>query len=311
MKVEYRPYVCSVCGHKDKISTNHEGPVLHFCKGCSWKRDFAGPEHSHSIPQLGNHTYRLFTFDSSVNESRPMQVQKLRELKGKMTDEQKRRLLVGLRKFKECGGTGNVGGETDIVNPDSMVAEDEFTAATKPEPKVVAKTFDTDADFDSYIQQRRGIEMTPKEQQAILNWRDAKPTQRDKFMVKYETTDEFGQNDTTVIKKLRDPDSGQFCWTAFSKHESAEDEGKPEDEKGGEEMGGEEEKGLPGLKELAATPSTPSQPSGAPPEHTPSEPDDDDEVTVGDKIRISKSITFADETQGADILANFIQALDI
>ena len=67
MQQEYRPYVCSVCGYKENIKTNHEGPVLNYCKGCSWKRDFAGPENSHYIPQLGNHTYRVFTLDNSVN----------------------------------------------------------------------------------------------------------------------------------------------------------------------------------------------------------------------------------------------------
>ena len=297
MKVEYRPYVCSVCGHKDKISTNHEGPVLHYCKGCSWKRDFAGKENSHNIPQLGDHTYRVYTFDNSVNESkRHMNIKRLKALKEQMSEDQKRKLLVGLQRFKE--NNGNIGGTTDIVNPDNFVAEDEFTAATKPETNVIAKTFDTTADFDSYVNQRRGIEITPKEQQALMTERSIselapspmaarpatppKPTnqpaptpnepsgedeeevtvsdeiqiatsiefvdetqgadiladfiialglqsvqpQPSRFGVKFEQTDGFGLNDTTIIKKLRK--GGKFCWTAFSKHESAKDEGNPE-----------------------------------------------------------------------------------
>lgn len=293
MNLEYRPYVCSVCGHKDKIQTNHEGPVLHYCKGCSWKPSFGK---GHKIPQLGNHTYRMFTFDSSVNESkgnRPMRLEKIRELKGKLSAEQKQKLLVGLRKMRE--GMGNIGGETDIANPDNFVAEDEFTANLRPEPKVVAKTFDTNADFDSYVNQRRGIEMTPKERQALavvaelatapmaqpqrpqpqrpqpqtptepsddeqvvddkirvqrsrtftdetqganilsnflqeLGLNEEQPVHGDKFFLRYELTDEFGKNTTTVIKKLKE--GNMFCWTAFSKFEDAEEEGKPE---GGED----------------------------------------------------------------------------
>jgi hypothetical protein len=200
---------------------------------------------------------------------------------GTLSERQKKMLLVGLKKIKEC--TGNIGGETDITNADNLVAEDEFTAATKPERNIIAKTFDTKADFDSYVNQRRGIEMTSKEQEALiteelpsqqsnssgnpemnntngeedftvndpiritksitfvddtegadiladliekLELQTSKPTQQDKFFVKYEITDNFGKNETTVIKKLKE--GNQYCWTAFSKHESAEDEGKPE-----------------------------------------------------------------------------------
>lgn len=217
-----------------------------------------------------------------------------------MTDDQKRQLLIGLRKFKEAV----LGGEpVEPASGNALTTEDEFTGtgvSTSVEPKVIAKTFDTEADFDSYTQQRRGIEMTPKELTAVQNFRESRPTKMDKFMIKYEATDEFGQNDTTVIKKLRDPGSGQFCWTAFSTHENAEDEGKPEEPEAPEETGGEDE-GPPDLPDLKE-----QNPAG----NMPSEPDDD-EVTVGDKIRIVKSITFADETQGADILSNFLQALDI
>lgn len=288
MKLDYRPYVCTVCGHKDKIQTNHEGPVLHYCKGCSWKPSFGK---GHKIPALGSHTYREFHFDSSVNEGtqKPMKVSRLKELKSKMTLEQKRRALKILKEY-----TGNVGGETDIVNADNLQTnENEFTGtgvASSTEPNVIAKTFDTEADFDSYVNQRRGIQMTSKEVQAIQNHQEVRPTEIDRFHVRYETTDDFGNNDTTVIKKLKE--GNQFCWTAFSKHESAEEEGKPEGV-------GEEE---PSLKEQA------------PEQHTPSEPEDsgeDEEVTVNDPIRITKSITFADETQGADVLADFLAKLEI
>lgn len=212
-----------------------------------------------------------------------MNIKRIRALKEQMSEEQKRKLLIGLRKFKE-EYTGNVGGETDIANADNLQTnENEFTSGdARPTPKVVAKTFDTNADFDSYVNQRRGIEMTPKERQATiaelvenpptqatppaaaepseddettvddkiriqksttfvdetqgasiltqflaeLGLSNERPTAGDKFFMKYEVTDDFGNNTTTVVKKLKE--GSQFCWTAFSKYESAEEEGQPE-----------------------------------------------------------------------------------
>ena len=68
----------------------------------------------------------------------PSWIKKAKKLKENMSEDQKRKLLVGLRRFKE-EYTGNVGGETDIANADNLVAEDEFTSAIKPERNVVAK----------------------------------------------------------------------------------------------------------------------------------------------------------------------------
>lgn len=217
-----------------------------------------------------------------------MNIKRLKALKEQMSEEQKRKLLIGLRKLKE----GCIGGETDIPADGNLsVSENEFTGGdSRPQPKVIAKTFDTNADFDSYVNQRRGIEITPKEKQAIvtelavnpsaqpqatipaqtspsnksaqkpsedettvddkiriqksttfvdetrgadilanflaeLELSHERPTSGDKFFMKYEITDEFGHNTTTVIKKLKE--GGQFCWTAFSKYESAEEEGNP------------------------------------------------------------------------------------
>ena len=219
-----------------------------------------------------------------------MNIKRLKSLKEQMSGEQKRKLLIGLRRFKE-EYTGNVGGETDIANADNLQTnENEFTSGDTPtQTKVVAKTFDTNADYDSYVNQRRGIEITPKERQSLvaelatnpsaqaappqqstpsnaaaqepsedettvddkiriqksitfndetqgaeilakflaeLGLSNQKPTSGDKFFMKYEVTDDFGNNTTTVIKKLKE--GGQFCWTAFSKYETAEEEGNPE-----------------------------------------------------------------------------------
>jgi hypothetical protein len=245
---------------------------------------------------------------SSVKSMAQMPMDKLKhfmKMKEQMTDEPKRRLLVGLRKLKEQ--TGNIGGTTDIPADGNLtVAENEFTSGDhQPSAKVIAKTFDTEADYDSYVNQRRGIEMTPKELQTVsvmaeatipqqaqqpmpmqnpaapkaptrpqsptpqpqqkpqpeeqpddttaddhirvqksntfvddtqgadilanflseLELHQEKPTAGDKFFLRYELTDDFGNNTTTVIKKLKE--GNQFCWTAFSKYESAEEEGNP------------------------------------------------------------------------------------
>lgn len=240
----------------------------------------------------------------------PFILTEIKKLKRTMTLEQKKRVLKSLKLLREQDG--NIGGTTDIVNADNLqVNEDEYTARVQPERNAVAKTFDTEADFDSYVGQRRGIEMTQKELQAILGYRQVKPTHQDKFSVEFESTDEFGKNSTTVVKKLRD--GNQFCFTAFSKHEDANEEGKP---KGSED---------PSLNELSPTPSAKSIPSGTPqvkpsqpkkpapapfkPQAAPTEPKGNEEVTVYDPIRITKSTTFVDD--GSNILGDFLLKLDI
>jgi hypothetical protein len=135
------------------------------------------------------------------------------------TEAQKRKLLVGLRKLKE-GYAG--GGNTDITNADNLVAELEATS----ERPAVAKQFETDGDFDSYVNQHRGVEFTPMEQQAVLGFQKAKPSQQDKFFVKYENSDDFGTNQTVVIKKLKE--GNQFCWTAFATYSKPDQQETPE-----------------------------------------------------------------------------------
>lgn len=214
---------------------------------------------------------------ASVKSMSKMPMQKLKhfmKMRESLDENGKRKLLHALRLYKE------------IQEPMNL-EEDEETSGE--ERNVIAKTFDTKADFDSYANQRRGIEMTPMEQQSILNYKEAKPTQQDRFFVKYETTDDFGNNTTTIIKKLKE--GNQFCWTAFSKHETAEEEGQPE--------GSKEESPL---KEADQPPMANNNQQQQP---------EEDEVTVDDPIRITKTITFIDETEGAKILSDFLRKLEI
>lgn len=206
-----------------------------------------------------------------VRSMAKMPMDKLRHfmhMKECLSPDGKKKMLKLLKYFKQLAKeeyTGNPGGETDIANADNLVAE----LVPTPDQNVIAKTFDTKGDFDSYVNQNRGIEITPKEMQAIVGYKNAKPTQQDKFFVRYESTDEFGTNDTTVIKKMKE--GQKFCWTAFSKHEKAEEEGKPEEVT---EQEGEE-------------------------------------ITVSDTIRITKSITFANDIEGSSIIIDFLRKLDI
>ena len=145
-----------------------------------------------------------FHVTNAMKSMSKMPMDKLRhfmKIRESMTSEQKKKLLITLKKLQESySNTGNVGGETDITNADNLMVSEEAPA----NKNVMAKTFDTEGDFDSYVNQNRGIEMTPKEQQAVLGYKTAKPTQQDKFFVKYEITDGFGHNSTTIIKKMKE-----------------------------------------------------------------------------------------------------------
>jgi len=184
-----------------------------------------------------------------------------KEMRDAMTEKQKRRLLIGLRKLKE-GYAG--GGTTDIENADHLVSEIESNL------HVIAKTFSTKDDFDSYVNQHRGIQFTPKEIQAVVGFKGAQPTQQDPFFVKYEKSDDFGTNQTVVVKKQKE--NNQFCWTAFANYQNADEDETP-----------------------AGT----------------GEPNAGEEVTVNDQIRIIKSIAFVNDSDGADILGDFLIELEL
>ncbi len=212
----------------------------------------------------------------SLNSSQSPSLDKLKKLvkSDKLTSEQRRKILISLKSLKE-EYTGNIGGETDIANADNLMAEDNAVVGEK---NIVAKTFDAQGDFDTYVNQHRGIEMTSKEQQSILGYKKTKPNQQDKFFVKYETSDTFGNNATTVIKKLKE--GNQFCYTAFAKTQNSNDN-----------QGSK-------LKELA-------------PANIQAQSKKQDTVTQNNPIRITKTITFADDSTGSELLSDFLLTLDV
>jgi hypothetical protein len=77
----------------------------------------------------------------------------------------------------------------------------------------IAKTFNQKGNFEEYIQQFSGLEMKPKELEAVSNHVNSKPTKMDKFFVRYESSDDFSNSTTTVIKKLRE--GNDLVFTVF------------------------------------------------------------------------------------------------
>jgi hypothetical protein len=86
----------------------------------------------------------------------------------------------------------------------------------------IAKKFNQPGNFDTYIIRFVGLPFFPKEIEAISNFKSTTPIKLDKNNIKYETTDQFGNNTTTVIKKLKELDGQSFTYIAFQKNYSTE-----------------------------------------------------------------------------------------
>jgi hypothetical protein len=143
-------------------------------------------------------------------------------------------------------------------------------------PNVIASTKTAHGDFDQTLKMYRGFEFTPKENQAIQNFDEAEPSAHDKFKVQYSKSDDFTNNSTIVVKKLRQPD-GKFVYTALVKVRGGTDQ-----------------------VEEPETP--PDAPAGGPPGQPPIK------EGAGDEIKVIKS-TPIDGMGGEEILTNFLQAV--
>lgn len=66
LRVTYRPYKCTNCGHEQEIQTNHTGECMDYCKGCSW---MPSQGKGYKIPALGGHTYRKFVYNGDNDEN--------------------------------------------------------------------------------------------------------------------------------------------------------------------------------------------------------------------------------------------------
>ena len=149
-------------------------------------------------------------------------------------------------------------------------------------PNVVSSTKTSHGDFEQTLKMYRGFEFTPKENQAIQNFDEAEPSVHDKFKVQYSKSDDFTNNSTIVVKKLRQPD-GKYVYTALVKVRGGEDQ----------------------AEQPPAEPPA-GGPEGAPEGGTP--PEQSLKEGEGDEIKIIKS-TPIDGVGGEEILTNFLQAV--
>jgi hypothetical protein len=250
-----------------------------------------------SAEKIGRMPSGIARQSTATLSKRPMELyQKYLKMKESMTEEEKRELLLGLRKTKE--------NNTSISPQEPMWISEE---QPNSERNVISKTFTQNGDFDPFVNKNRGIQFAPKEIDTIANFKNiATPTAQDQFMVRFEKTDDFGNNTTTVIKKHRQ--GNQLVFTAFTKHDSSRPEPEPESPELGKQpprkpqMGGKPQMGEKPSIPTASKPSKPSMPSLK-------------ELATGqsqeNQITITKTIPFQDEIKGADILADFLRTLDL
>lgn len=158
----------------------------------------------------------------------------------------------------------------------------------------ISKTFTKKGNFDQIANSYRGIQFLPKELQSVHNFMETKPSKLDKFHVKYDTTDQFGNNTTTIVKKLKEGD--QFVYTAFTKYSNANKEAEPEQT---EEPPASV---TPGVNPpTSPTPSQPMQEQDVQPTTAPGQ----------DDVVITKSAPFKDDTDGSEIMGDFLKKLDL
>lgn len=93
---------------------------------------------------------------------------------------------------------------TGMNTTDSMALENQVDDPTQTEQNPIAKTFNQKGNFEEYVGKFSGLELKPKELESITNYSNAKPTKMDKFLIRYESSDDFNNNTITVIKKLRE-----------------------------------------------------------------------------------------------------------
>lgn len=232
------------------------------------------------------------------------------KMKESLSLENKKKLLYGLKllkkKVQQEWTTGNVGGETDIGNPDNALVNEE---TPNTERNVVAKTFPEKGGVITKSNQDRGVQFAPKEIETINNFKKViTPTANDPWVIRYETTDGFGDNKTTVIKKHQQ--GNQFCFTAYTKHDKGYPEPKEEPKMPQKPPAAKgplpQQKGKSPTGGLSKMPQQPTRTS-MPVTGTPKKMMESD--MPNDQIIVTKTIPFTDEIEGADILADFLRTL--
>ena len=156
----------------------------------------------------------------------------------------------------------------------------------------IAKTFTKKGDFDQIVNSYRGVQLATKEKQAVHNFMETKPSKMDNFNIVYNTTDDFGNNTDTTIKKLKDANTGNFVWTAITKYSNTNKQEEPESEE----------------PPAGITPPT------SPPEQPQPVQEQDMETTAPpgeDELVFTISAPFKDDAQGSEIIGSFLKELDL
>lgn len=108
------------------------------------------------------------------------------------------------------------------------------------ETDVVVKEFNVEGKFEEYVKRYLGLKLSEKEMEAINTFQDVKPTKIEFTQIRYETSDEFKNNTTTIIKKLRE--GSDFVYVAFTKYNKTEkqdqQQNNPSGDMGAGGMGG-------------------------------------------------------------------------
>jgi len=188
--------------------------------------------------------------------------------------------------LKECGSDAKQRILKALKEIQKSMSLQEEESAT---PNVIASTKTAHGDFDQTLKMYRGFELTPKENQAIQSFDEVEPTAHDKFKVQYSKSDDYTNNSTIVVKKLKEP-NGQFVYTALIKVRAGEDQ--PEEPPAEEpQSGAPPQTGTPPTQPQPQQPQQPMMEQGG-----------------GDEIKIIKSIPI-DDKEGSEILTNFLQAV--
>ena len=253
------------------------------------RRFFSAVKHAKHDPDYGDARVRKVASSMSDSDIDDF-ANSLAELKIKKA------VLSILKDIREPMYLDEVGEEPTQINP-------------------VATTFHVKEEWATYIKPYVGQPFTPKELDALGNFKDKQPITTARTEIWYKTADPFGISHITVIKKMKD--SGQFSFTAFQKQEkpeTPEEKKKKEQEKqmnaGGAlgntttPIGGSPELGgPPEIPQGAAPPGSPNPPAENPEQQKKEEEKDD--------IIITKSVLFKDDIKGAAILVEFLKKLDL
>jgi hypothetical protein len=197
----------------------------------------------------------------------------------------------------------------DIRDPMYLNEEGEEPTAIDP----VATTFHVKEEWATYIKPYIGQPFSPKEIDALGNFKEKQPTTTNRTEIWYKTTDAFSISHITVIKKMKD--SGQFSFTSFQKYDKPEsDEEKEKKEQDKQMNAGGLDNNAPET-DMGGPPEAPqgSAPPGSalPPTTKPNEPEQQEKEDNKEDIIVTKSVLFKDDIKGAAVLIEFLKKLDL